>query len=114
MEAKLAAMSKRANRTPTPERAERAAAEALEAEIMKELAEEGGIKDGSRAGTPSATEGQLASISKEASPAPPKETSRSASPPTKRPRKDDDPTRIRREEFERGLASLPAKPAFSA
>ncbi|WOO82325.1 putative RNA-binding protein 18 [Vanrija pseudolonga] len=128
MEAKLATMAQRPGRSPTPERAE---AEALEAEIQRELAL------GAEAAA-SASAGASAETSAEPSPlpddarlpadnpdkpdtdgaAPPKSTSTSP-PPRSAPDTSSSRAGGARTEpfqsaaFQRGLASLPKKPTFS-
>jgi hypothetical protein len=123
MEAKLASMSKRANRTPTPEPGREA--DALEAEIMQELERAGSgskVAAESKATTPveptSEPPTAPTELTEPTEPAEPAEPAQTETPPAKpdnmpRPRADDERTRARRAEFERGLASLPSKPTFS-
>lgn len=116
MEAKLASMQKRSNRTPTPERE---AAEALEDEINRELGElsQGGDQSTSTPTLPE-SEPPTTAPSKSALPAPveakmepmpPKPVASAASHRPQEAR-----SLARQEAFQRGLASLPAKPAFSS
>lgn len=131
MEAKLASMQKRSNRTPTPERE---AAEALEAEIQREL-EGGGQGHANEVADEPKPESADGAVSGPTSPVGGTDTPepeaelgntvphtlpadlpvRTAVPvPTKVAKPRNERSAAREEAFQRGLAGLPKKPTFSS